>query len=257
MAKKKIEDNPAFQRDKNLSNTPYQCLLFDLDDTLINFQIAQLRSLCLIYDKFFSSHVSRNQLIEEFNRVNKQLWNAFDQGLVAKELIKYQRFQHLLELFNMNSCIRSISEDYERSLSTTSDWFPCVPDALDTLKQYFKFGVITNGFEGIQKYKYNFFGLGQWFESYLISDSVGFSKPDKRIFDLALHELDCTAEDTLMIGDSLTADFQGAINSNIDFCWVNTLKAPLPQSYPQPKYEIQSVAELPTLIASISEKYSQ
>jgi putative hydrolase of the HAD superfamily len=50
---------------------------------------------------------------------------------------------------------------------------------------------------------------------------VGFSKPDKRIFELALNMLNVKPEDALFIGDDLEKDIGGCQNANIKGIWFN------------------------------------
>ena len=41
--------------------------------------------------------------------------------------------------------------------------------------------------------------LNNYFDTIIISEEVGFSKPDKRIFELALNKLNVQPEDVLFI----------------------------------------------------------
>ena len=50
---------------------------------------------------------------------------------------------------------------------------------------------------------------------------MGFSKPDKRIFELALNKLNVQPENTLFVGDDLEKDIAGPQNANIKGIWFN------------------------------------
>jgi len=50
---------------------------------------------------------------------------------------------------------------------------------------------------------------------------VGFSKPDNRIFELALNKLNVQPEATLFVGDDLEKDVGGCQNANIKGIWFN------------------------------------
>ena len=52
-------------------------------------------------------------------------------------------------------------------------------------------------------------------------EEVGLSKPDKRIFELALNKLDVQPEDVLFVGDDLEKDIAGPQNANIKGIWFN------------------------------------
>jgi HAD superfamily hydrolase (TIGR01549 family) len=54
------------------------------------------------------------------------------------------------------------------------------------------------------------FRINQFFHAVLISETVGWRKPHRTIFDEALKKLQAKAEDTVFVGDSLTEDICGA-----------------------------------------------
>ena len=56
------------------------------------------------------------------------------------------------------------------------------------------------------------------------------------------------AHEVLMVGDSISSDYKGALNAGIDFCWVNQFKQELPKELPKPKYTINSVAKLVSIL---------
>lgn len=58
----------------------------------------------------------------------------------------------------------------------------------------------------------------------VISEEVGISKPDKRIFELALNKLNVKPEEALFVGDDLEKDIDGCQNANIKGIWFNPHK---------------------------------
>jgi putative hydrolase of the HAD superfamily len=50
---------------------------------------------------------------------------------------------------------------------------------------------------------------------------VGFSKPEKRIFELALNMLNVQPEVALYVGDDIEKDIGGCQNANIKGIWFN------------------------------------
>lgn len=81
--------------------------------------------------------------------------------------------------------------------------------------------MITNGSTQRQKAKILNTNLNSCFDVVIISEEVGFSKPDKRIFELALNKLHVQAEDTLFVGDDIEKDIAGCQNANIKGIWFN------------------------------------
>ena len=89
---------------------------------------------------------------------------------------------------------------------------------LNHIKKHFEVGIITNGSTQRQKAKIINTNLNNYFDTIIISEEVGFSKPDKRIFELALNKLNVQPENTLFVGDDLEKDIAGPQNANIKVC---------------------------------------
>ena len=58
-------------------------------------------------------------------------------------------------------------------------------------------------------------GVASSFEDIFVSSSVGYAKPDRRIFDFVLKAWQLTPEHVLHVGDSLKNDVEGAGNAGI------------------------------------------
>ena len=72
-----------------------------------------------------------------------------------------------------------------------------------------KLAVVSNS-EGTIEQMLSEIGLRELFVTVIDSSVVGFTKPDPRIFALALERLGVDAGDALMVGDSPSADVDGA-----------------------------------------------
>ena len=65
-------------------------------------------------------------------------------------------------------------------------------------------------------------GLISYFKHNFISQEIGFDKPSKEFFDVCFERLNgIKKEQTIMIGDSLTADIKGARDYGITSIWFN------------------------------------
>ncbi|MNN78480.1 Pyrimidine 5'-nucleotidase YjjG [compost metagenome] len=80
-----------------------------------------------------------------------------------------------------------------------------------------------------------------------MSDEVGIRKPNKNIFELALKQMNTAQHEVLFIGDSLKDDYEGALNSGIDFCFYNRKKEVVPSDI-HPKYIVHELLELNELL---------
>ncbi|HVV67674.1 MAG TPA: YjjG family noncanonical pyrimidine nucleotidase [Gammaproteobacteria bacterium] len=228
----------------------YKALLFDLDNTLIDFSFAEKQGLEKIYQLYFSQCISSHEFEHCFRTINKRLWHLVEQKHIAIDHLHPQRFQSLTQTIKVTVDAMEIAHTYAQALGEYSHWYPNIKATLLNLKKHYAIGIITNGITQVKQIQYAKLEIATFCDSFLVSEILGISKPDKAIFNLALQQLNVNANEALMIGDSLSSDYQGAINANLDFCWVNKPAQFLPLAYPAPKYMIQSVAELPDILTN-------
>ena len=230
----------------------YKVILFDLDDTLIDFKSSEIESLQLVYENFYRQHTDKAHFQDNFHSINKNLWTLFEQGKIELEKIGTERFKLLSDKLSIVLDPEMIAHFYEENLGSLGSWLIGAEQAIKELKKYYRLGVVTNGFPNVQKAKYKRLSIAEWCQVYIISGEVKVSKPDRRIFEIALEKLDVSGKDVLMVGNSITSDYQGALNAGIDFCWVNHQGDSLPYPFLPPKFVIKSVAQLPQMIISSS-----
>jgi 2-haloacid dehalogenase/putative hydrolase of the HAD superfamily len=226
----------------------YESLLFDLDDTLIDFKASESSALALVYENFYRAFAGQDAFHSRFHAINQSLWKAVESMQLPVGQVRLKRFQLLSEALGVNLDTEPVAAFYEHQLGTTARWLPGTAEALSLLGHHYKLGIVTNGLTPIQRAKHQHLSLGTWFKSFVVSEEVGMSKPQKEIFHLALTELETAPARTLMVGDSLTSDYQGALNAGMDFCWINAKRLPLPAHLPEPRFTLPSVAELPALL---------
>jgi 2-haloacid dehalogenase len=227
---------------------PYESILFDLDDTLIDFKASESSALALVYENFYRAFAQVDAFHSRFHAINQALWKAVESTQLPVGQLRLKRFQLLSEALGANMDAEPVAAFYEHQLGTTARWLPGTAEALSLLGSHYKLGIVTNGLTHIQRAKYQHLSLGNWFRSFVISEEVAISKPQKEIFKLALTELETAPAHTLMVGDSLTSDYLGSLNAGLDFCWINARRLPLPAHLPEPRFTLQSVAELPALL---------
>lgn len=78
----------------------------------------------------------------------------------------------------------------------------------------YKLGIVSNWDESLESICTNL-GLMCFFDAIVASQVVGFAKPDRRFFEIALQRLDVKPADAVHIGDSYHTDVIGAWNAGI------------------------------------------
>ena len=81
---------------------------------------------------------------------------------------------------------------------------------LNNLKGRYKLGLVTNFVDGpTARQVFDNLQFEKLFDAIIISGEVGYRKPKRLLFDLALTELKSTPEQSVMVGDTVIADVIG------------------------------------------------
>ncbi len=89
---------------------------------------------------------------------------------------------------------------------------------LETLHDTYKLAVISNNFGNTRGWC-DEYGLTPLLEAIIDSTVLGIAKPDARIFQAALSELDVAPAHAIYVGDSYSADMVGGKNAGLWTAW--------------------------------------
>jgi 2-haloacid dehalogenase len=198
----------------------YSWLFFDADGTLFDFELAEKLALSEILLEL--GQPLTNETHQNYQRINKDLWAAFEQGKVTQAEIKTQRFEKWLNAIGLSADIEKVSRSYLKHLSEQGPLLEHALDIVQTLSKNYQMLLLTNGLKEVQRPRFNASLLSPYFKDIIVSGEVGFAKPDPRIFDAAFQSIGSPDKTkVLMIGDSLSADIVGGSNYGLDTCWYN------------------------------------
>ncbi|MCU4177155.1 YjjG family noncanonical pyrimidine nucleotidase [Carboxylicivirga sp. N1Y90] len=204
----------------------YKHLFFDLDHTLWDFEANSEETLIELYetfnlDQYFESF---EDFHERYESHNLYLWSQYRKGKVDKKTLNFQRF-HLpfCEVgFDDKAIAEQFASEYVRISPSKTKLFPNAIDVLEKLKPHYEMHIITNGFREVQAKKLENSGLRPYFSNIYISELIGVQKPHPYFFDYSIKSCNARKKESLVIGDSLEADIQGAIKAGIDQVFFNT-----------------------------------
>jgi putative hydrolase of the HAD superfamily len=129
--------------------------------------------------------------------------------------------------------------------------FADVAAVLIGLRDVYSLALITNGASCLQREKLLASGLKSYFDVVVVSGEFGVGKPDPSIFIHARSLLGSEGEGTVMVGDSLSRDIDGAVSAGMEGVWVNRSRRPRPADR-RGLVEISSLEQLPAIIAKAS-----
>lgn len=203
-----------------------KCILWDIDATVLNFEIAESKALKSAFEKLKLGKCD-DKTVRRYSEINQNYWKMLERGIVTKQQVLLNRFVDFLQIENITDVdARTMCKAYEEGLSEVVVFNDNSYDLLNELKYSYYQCAVTNGASSIQKKKMKKSGLDKIFDSVFISDEIGAEKPNVKFFDFVLKSLsDFKKEEILIVGDSLTSDITGGNNAGIKCCWYNPKNA--------------------------------
>lgn len=226
----------------------YKQLFFDLDHTLWDFDAnarATLQQLHIDLDLPEKGIHDFDAFYRNYLAHNERLWARYRNGYIKQEELRLKRmWLTLLDFKVANEALaRQLSELFLQLLPSRTLLFPDTIEVLQYLKgKGYHMALITNGFEKIQHSKIKASGLDSFFSDVFTSESCNSLKPQKEIFEFAMNQTGATPAESIMIGDSIEVDIQGAINAGMDQIHVNYIDSP--QEGVTPTYTVRTLKEL-------------
>ena len=209
----------------------YKHLFFDLDHTLWDFDTNAKSTLSEIYIEF-ELHVKVTPVFEDFYKRyiyhNEILWDRYQKGTISADELKWKRMWRTLLDFKIGdeTLSKALSARFLEILPTKKEVFPYTMEILHYLKEKkYHIHLITNGFEKTQWSKIRNSGLDKYITHVITSEESNSLKPKKEIFEFALQKANANLNESIMIGDNLDADIQGAMNAGMDTIFVNHINA--------------------------------
>ncbi len=225
----------------------YEYLFFDIDHTLWDFEKNSYETLQDLYQQLHLNELGIPTFIEfeaVYHQINATMWERFRKGFMTRNDLRWKRMWQTLLHFNIynTELAKEMSDLYLKILPTKKELFPHAKSTLDYCKQKgYQMHLITNGFEATQIQKLKNASIEHYFDELITSEMAMSIKPQKAIFDFALKKTNASVEKSLMIGDALEIDIQGAMNVGMSQVFFNPTG--IQHSF-KPTYEIHCLADL-------------
>lgn len=232
---------------------PLKWVFIDLDDTLWDFSANSLDTLRELYTEYvYLSEIfnSFDNFSDVYHEINDRMWMLFQRGVIDSDTVKRRRFELLLEpVLGSSEAVKRaaiLQHEYLWRLGNKTRIVEGAIDLLRWLSKRYLIGVLSNGFREVQYRKLYGGELWRYVQRMIISDEVGVSKPDARVFRYAEQATGATAETTLMIGDNAEADIRGAVAAGWKAIYFDRKSK---GNAPQGVSVITSLSEIPRLLS--------
>jgi len=229
----------------------YKYLIFDVDDTLLNFYAAFKSAQTAIAEKLNIEYSKEYMELDE-----KCGWRAWkDSDLDNTNSLDIQKNYHtyyyryvknhylyLLQELQMSADIDELVDCYLKTVTASKVLMEeNTLQVCETLSKHYHLALATNGVNPMQTERVSAF-LPFTHKLY-VSESMGYIKPTEGFFKYIIKDLSCKPEECLMIGDSLTNDIRGAAAVGMNTCYYNPRGKKIPDDI-KVQYEIHAIGEL-------------
>lgn len=206
-----------------MSTTAKKAIFFDLDHTLWDFE----KNSALAFEVILPKHninIDITDFLEHYIPANVNYWKLYRDGLITQQQLRYGRFKDVFVTLNYeisDEAIEALSAEYIRLLPVNNQLFDGAIELLEYLKPKYSLHIITNGFHEVQALKMKSANIDHYFETVTNSENAGYKKPHPAIFEYALTAANAQKCDSIMIGDCIEADVQGALDCGLDAIYFN------------------------------------
>lgn len=233
--------------ERKITKLHYKYLLFDLDHTLLDFSQGEEVALTQLLE---SMKIEDSQAFKNYYRpMNQAMWKDLEKGLIKKQDLINTRFSRAFAHFGHQVDGKEMAERYQEFLGKQGQIYAGADQFLQELTERgYQIYAATNGVTYIQINRLLNSPIQTYFKDVFISEQMGTQKPSADFFEKIAEQIGCSDKSSfLMIGDSLTADIQGANNAGIDSVWYNP-KNVANTSTAHPTYTVATYQELLELL---------
>lgn len=223
-----------------------KAVFFDIDDTLFSTtEFAQLaRRNAIDAMRRMGVNLTREQLLKELNEVISEFSSNYEQHF-NKLLLRIPRrcYDGLNPGILVASAVIAYHKTKYTNLKPYHDAKVCLVklSKTDLIK-----GIITTGWEIKQAEKILRLDLYKHFtrSAIFISDQIGISKPNPKLFLRACYEAGVTPSETVYVGNSLVNDIEPANKAGMISVFLCRKKKNKIKSKIKPRYEISNLTQL-------------
>lgn len=226
----------------------YRFILFDADQTLLDFTKAQRHALSVVMDTY--GFPKEESVFEHFRILNDEMWKCFERNEITKSELIGTRFLLFCEKYGVNHPDDgSLEKLFQDSLGSAAYLMPDALEVCGRLSRHFRMYIVTNGLAVTQYERLEKSGLRPFFQDVFVSESLNAQKPSIEYFEAVHKKLGYPdKKDMIIIGDSLRSDILGGIQFGIDTCHVCLNGENADDTVAKPTYRVKSLQELYTIL---------
>ena len=195
-------------------------VLFDLDDTILDFGKAEKEAL-----KYAFEHKGiepTEELLARYSVINEEHWKRLEKEELTSDGVKYGRLRQLFDEYGITASPIETADSSEKGLSCGHHFIDGAEALLSSLYGKYRLYLVSNGTYSVQEGRLASSGIEKYFDGIFISATVACATLNQQFLDYCFSFIpDFSADETVIIGDSLTSDMRGGKNAGIKTVWFN------------------------------------
>ena len=233
----------------------YKDLFVDFDDTLYDTYGNAVISLRETFDAYrLDRYFATPQVFyDAYWSANIDLWTRYSRGEISRDYLIVERFRRPLSVAQglevTETLCLEMSDRFLDFCSSKPGVIEGARDLMDYLKQKgYRMHMCSNGFHEVQYKKLAACGFRDYFDTIILSEDAGVNKPSPLYFNYAFKVSCADRETTLMIGDNLQTDIQGALSAGIDALLFNRWQVSVGESAVKPTFVVDKLLDIKKLL---------
>lgn len=198
-------------------------VFIDIDNTLLDFDECVKQAMQSGLQKYGLKKYE-NYMFDVFTKTNNKLWQEIERGKLSLENLEDLRWNSIFDEIGVAFDGREFEKYFREFLFESAIPIAGAHELLDYLKSKYVLCAASNGPYEQQLHRLELANMKGYFSQIFVSEKIGASKPSevffKKAFDILNNnsEEHFSAEDSIIIGDSLSSDIAGGKQYGMKTC---------------------------------------
>ena len=238
----------------------FKALLFDINGTVTDIWTSEsdenLYRVCANFLNFNGVRVSPGELKALYFDLNRQQRRESAEEFPEFDVRKI--FQAVIDEYGDPSKVplhlaAQAAVVFRAASCYRLEPYTGVTEVLTMMKKRYHLAAVSDGQSLWAQNELRMANLERFFEFVIVSGDYGFRKPDSRMFELALEQLQIAPSEAVYVGNDMYRDVYGAKNAGMKSIFFRSNQGEQNYSGAEPDYIIYNFNELPRAVAFLEE----
>lgn len=239
-------------------------VLFDVYGTLVDILtdegmggLYEALSHILYYDGIYTHHSTLKEIYFSMVKQQKEMSNEKYPEMNSEDIwltfLKEQKDSNntRLEIRREDRWAEKMALLFRGLSMLHLELYPHVDSVLNELSKNYKLGIVSDAQNLFVVHELKLLGIFDYFDAMVISNKLGFRKPDPRIFEFCLRELGIAPDRAIFMGNDVYRDIYGAQKVGMKTIFFPTKHGAKEHEGTHPDRVINGYKELPSAVKEL------